>query len=438
MSTKVISTGYTPRKHQALIHRHLKRFNVLVMHRRFGKTILAINEIVDQGLRNALRAPQYAYIAPTYSQAKKIAWEALKEYTKMLPGVEYHETELRCTLHRAQQGDKITIYLLGSENPDNLRGMYLDGVVLDETADIHPELWTKVLRPALSDRTGWSMFVGTPKGQNWFYDLYQYAKQGAEGTPPKDWYYAIFKASETGVIPLAELEAARAIMSPEEYEQEYECSFASALVGAYYGREMEKAEEAKRITSVPYDPALPVTTAWDLGMDDATVIWLVQVYGKEVRLIGYIEESGAGLDFYVKKLKDLGYMYDEHLLPHDVAVRELGTGKSRLESLKSLGLRNVTVVPKLSIEDGINAARMLLARCWFDAVGCIRGINALKNYQRKWDSRNKVFQQRPLHDWSSHGADGFRTLAVGLNENKPSEEQKRSLPRASQSDYSVV
>jgi len=416
----------------------LRRFNVLVMHRRFGKTILAINEIVDQALHNSHKNPQYAYIAPTYSQAKKIAWEALKEYTKMLPGVEYHETELKCTLHRAQHGDKITIYLFGAENPDNLRGMYLDGVVLDETADIHPELWTKVLRPALSDRTGWCIFVGTPKGQNWFYELYQYAKQGAEGEQPKDWYHALFKASETGVIPIEELEAAKAIMSPEEYDQEYECSFAAALVGAYYGRELEKAEEAKRITSVPYDPALPVITAWDLGMDDATVIWLVQVHGKQIRLIGYIEESGAGLDFYVKKLHDLGYMYEEHLLPHDVAVRELGTGKSRLESLKALGLKNITVVPKLSIEDGINAVRMLLARCWFDGVACLRGVNALKNYQRKWDSRNKVFQQRPLHDWSSHGADGFRTLAVGLNENRPSEEHKRNLPRASQSDYSVV
>lgn len=443
-STQTISTGYVPRRHQAYLHRNLRRFNVVLCHRRFGKTIFAINELLDRALRNMFRNPQYAYIAPTYSQAKKIAWEALKEYTKMLPGVSYHETELRCTIERPGLGDKITIHLLGAENPDTLRGIYLDGVIMDEYADMAPDIWTKVVRQALSDRGGWAIFIGTPKGQNHFYELYQYAHRGnpeaGDVAAPLDWYCATFKASETEVIPIAELESARAVMAPEEYEQEYECSFSAALVGAYYGREIERAEKASRITAVPYEPALPVITAWDLGVDDATVIWLVQVHGKQVRVIGYIEESGAGLDYYVKELNKLDYMFAEHLLPHDVKVRELGASgaASRLETLKSLGLKNITVVPKVPVADGINAARLLLARCWFDAIACHRGIKALKSYERKWDSKNKVFQQAPLHNWASHGADGFRTLAVGLDENAMPEEVRKNLPRTSNMDYSVV
>ena len=444
MSIKIVETGYKPRRHQAILHRSMKRFNVILCHRRFGKTIYAINEKIDKALRNTLTNPQYAYIAPTYGQAKKVAWEALKMYTRDIPGVEYHETELKCTIHRPATKDKITIYLMGAENIDALRGMYFDGVILDEYADMNPEIWTKVIIPALSDRKGWAIFIGTPKGQNHFYDIFQFAKNGnpekGDKGPPDNWFHAMFKASETGVLPPDELESARASMAPEEYEQEYECSFAAALVGAYYGGQMEKAEAGGRITAVPYTPDLPVYTAWDLGVDDSTSIWLFQLYGKQIRVIGYIQESGCGLDYYVKELKNLGYMYEEHYLPHDVKVRELGAegAKSRLETLKSLGLRNIKVVAKLGVADGINAVRMLLARCWFDAVGCAGGIKALKNYERRWDSKNKVYQQAPLHNWASHGADAFRTLAVGLQEDKVGEEERKKLPRTSQSDYNVV
>lgn len=430
---KEVSTGYTPRKYQAQLHREVRRFNVIICHRRFGKTIWAVNEKLDRALRNTHVNPQYAYIAPTYGQAKKIAWEVLKQYTRDIPGVEYHETELKCTIHRPASKDKITIYLLGAENHDALRGMYLDGVILDEYADMNPDIWTKVVRAMLIDRMGWAIFIGTPKGQNHLYEVYQQAKSGLE-----DWYAALFKASTTGVIPPAELEAARNTMTPEEYDQEFECSFAAALTGAYYGKEMERAEQSKRITKVPYDPALPVITAWDLGMDDSTVIWSVQVHGKEIRVIDYHENSGAGLDYYVKYLRDKEYDYLEHILPHDVEVRDLTTGVTRKETLKKMGLKNIVVAPKLRVEDGINAVRLMLARCVFDEVACKRGIDTLKNYERKWDSKNKIYQQRPHHNWASHGADGFRTLAVGLNESKSSEETKRNLPRTSNIDYAVV
>jgi phage terminase large subunit len=432
VNAKIVTTGYNPRPLQARIHRELKRFNVIVCHRRFGKTHLVLNEMIDQGLRCTHRNPQYAYIAPTYGQAKRVAWDILKDYLKNIPGVEINESELRIDIPRPHLGDRVRFILLGAENPGSIRGIYLNGVILDEFAEMNPEIWTQVIRPALSDYKGWGIFIGTPKGQNHFYEIYQSAKANP------DWYTALFKASETGIIDQGELDAAKATMAENEYEQEFECSFSAALVGAFYGREMEKAEKEDRIGGVPYDRILPVVTGWDLGIDDTTVIWFAQVRHREVRLIDYIEEGGQGLDYYVKEITKRGYNYSYHILPHDVNVRELTTGKSRLESLRSMGLKNVRVADKLSLEDGINAARLLIGKSYFDAERCKRGIEALKSYERKWDAKNKIMQQRPLHNWASHGADAFRSLAVGLREDTANDDVRRKYPRTSNIDYSVV
>lgn len=436
MSSLVVSTGYTPRPHQAYLHRHMKRFNVLVIHRRFGKTVLCLNEIVDRGLQNPHNRPQYAYIAPTYGQAKKIAWEELKKFTRMIPGVTYHETELKCTIKRPAMNDEVVIYLMGAENYDAIRGMYLDGVVIDEGADISPELWGKVIRPLLEDRLGWAIIVGTPKGQNHFYEWYTRAKDQMlqEGS---NWFACLLKASETGVMSENQLADLKSDMSDSEYAQEFECSFAAALTGAYYGKEMERLEAKGKITTVPYDPALPVITAWDLGVDDTTVVWFVQKH-REVRIIDYLENSGAGLDFYVKQIKEKEYNYKEHLLPHDVKVRELISGKTRLEALRSMGLRNVRVVQKAGVADGINAVRLLLPQCVFDKDACKRGVDSLKNYERKWDSKNKIYQQTPHHNWASHGADAFRTLAVGMRDNYDDASDAKKYPRQSQGEFDVV
>jgi len=446
MSSKkvqVINTGYVPRTLQQILHSSLKRFNVVVCHRRFGKTVFSNNEMVDQGLRNEKKNPQYAYIAPTYGQAKRVAWDMLKDITKNIPGMVINEAELRVDIPRPDRGDRIRFMLLGAENPGSIRGIYLDGVILDEFAEMDPIIWSQVVRPALSDRLGWAIFIGTPKGQNGFYELYNFATYGDPDKgieKPSDWYSAMYKASETGVIAPDELEAAKAIMSPEEYAQEYECSFSAALVGAYYGKYMEEAELQNRITQVPHDPSTVVNTFWDLGVDDTTVIWFGQQVGKELHWIDYVEMSGEGLDYYVKELNKperSKYNYGKHYLPHDANVRELGTGKTRVETLATLGIKNVIVVPKQEIEDGINAVRMALPRCWFDRVKCDRGIKALKSYERKWDSKNKIYQQRPLHNWASHGADAFRTFATGLDERSPSEEAKKKYPRRSQSTYDI-
>jgi hypothetical protein len=197
------------------------------------------------------------------------------------------------------------------------------------------------------------------------------------------------------------------------YDHIWEGGFLIFSEGSYYTTEMRKAKEEKRIGRVRYDKAKPVVTAWDLGVGDSTAIWFAQFIGTEVHLIDYYESSGVGLDHYVKILQDRGYIYEQHILPHDVKVRELGSGKSRLETLDSLGLKNVDIAPQLRVDDGIQAVRSLIDKCWFDEKKCEQGIDCLINYQRNYDENGKTWQSRPRHDWSSHGADAFRYLAVG-------------------------
>lgn len=425
-----VDLGYTPRPFQAMLHNRLKRFNVLVCHRRFGKTVFSIMEMIDRALRCDLKNPQFAYIAPTYGQAKRVAWEYLKDFTKNIPGAVANEADLRIDIPRPERGDKIRFMLLGAENPDSLRGIYLDGVVLDEYAQCDPTIWGQVIRPALSDRIGWAIFIGTPKGQNHFFDIYQ-AAMGLE-----TWYVATHKASETQVVDANELLEAQATMSDEEYEQEYECSFAAALIGAYYGKYMNELEKKKQITKVPYDVNAVVDTYWDLGISDTTAIWFIQHVGQEIHVIDYMEMSGKGLEYITAQIKSKPYVYGNHYIPHDGAARELGTGVTRQETLLNFGLRT-TIVPRQSVADGINGVRLALPRCWFDADNCQKGLAALKNYQRKWDAKSKMFLDRPLHDWSSNGADAFRQFGLTFN---PARRRNNwnDLPRTASSDYQII
>lgn len=187
-------------------------------------------------------------------------------------------------------------------------------------------------------------------------------------------------------------------LRPESYDHIWEGDFLVHVDGAYYATEMRDCRQTKRITTVPYDPAVPVTTAWDLGVGDSTAIWFAQFVGAEVRLIDYYECSGVGLDHYVQVLNSKGYVYGDHVLPHDVRVRELGTGKSRLETLGNLGVRPITIAPQLMIDDGIQASRSMLATCWFDKEKCSRGVDCLSQYRRDYDEKNQSFRGRPLHD----------------------------------------
>jgi len=403
-----VKIPYKPRALQAEMHSSLKRWNVLVMHRRFGKTVFAVNHLIKHALTCELPRPRVAFIAPTFTQAKRIAWDYVKYYASVIPGVSFNETELRVDFPNGGR-----VMLLSAENPDALRGIYLDMAIFDEFGMQNPRVWGEVVRPALSDREGAAIFLGTPAGHNHFFDLLEQARSETDNGSDQ-WYWKIVKASESELVKEAELEAARVQMTPEQYEQEYECSFTAAIIGAYYGKLLAEADEDNRITRVPYDPAYPVHTAWDLGVNDSTAIWFAQIFrGGAVNVIDYYENGGVGLDHYADVINKKDYTYGDHLAPHDIEVRELGSGKSRLETAASLGLR-FKVIPKMKVADGINAARMLLPKCYFDRDRCVTGVEMLRQYRQEWDERRKMFRDHPRHDFTSHAADAFRYLAVGL------------------------
>lgn len=404
---------YKPRELQRDLHdetdRH--RFSIIVAHRRFGKTVFAINKLLKDALLCTKEAPRFAYIAPTYKQAKAIAWDYMKKYAYPTPDVTFNEQELRCDLFNGAR-----IRLFGADNPDSLRGIYLDGVVIDEVAQMPGKLWSEVLLPALADRKGWALFIGTPKGHNLFYDLLK------SGEKDPEWFTAIYRASETGIIEKEELARVCALMSDAEYMQEFECSFEAAIAGAYYGKEMAQAEAEKRIKEVPWESGVPVITGWDLGFTDDTSIWFAQKVGSELRLIDFFTGSGHTAASIMKMLKEKPYVYGDVILPHDAANKTQGGGGSSFEDqLVALGMKrsDIVVLPNESIRHGIDSVRGVLNRCYFDRTKCGDGIEALKQYRRAWDDKNGVFKERPVHDWASHPADAMRTLVLGVSKTKP-------------------
>lgn len=412
---------YAPRPLQRDIHDKLDqtRFGVVVCHRRFGKTVMAVNHLVKGALTCKQENPRFGYVAPTYAQGKQVAWDYLKHYTSVIPGVSYNESELRADL---PNGGRVRIF--GADNPDAMRGIYLDGVVCDEFGLMKGRTWSEVLRPALADRKGWALFIGTPNGKNAFYDLRNMAK-GSEG-----WFLSEFKASETAILDSQELADAKRSMTEDEYAQEFECSFEASVRGAVYAKELAKLRSDNRVLRLPYDPSLPVSTAWDLGVGDSTAIWFVQQHHAEVRIIDYYEASGEGLQHYARVLDSRGYKYARHIAPHDIQVKELGSGRTRLETAQALGIRFEALKP-VSLEDGINAVRMLLPRCYFDEEKTRAGLETLQNYRWDFNQRLDEFKPVPMHDWASHGADAFRYLALGLREiAKPAKRDYSTIDRA--------
>jgi phage terminase large subunit len=411
-----VEIPYQPRTLQREVGRlcRAKRFVVLVCHRRFGKTVLAVNLNQQTALMSGQPRPRTAYIGPTYKQAKAIAWDYMQHYARPIPGVTMNQSELRIDYPNEGQS---RIY--GADNPDSLRGIYLDRANLDEFGLHPPKTFSEVIGPTLVDRGGSALFLGTPNGKNQFYDIAQHAKaREAAGDP--EWAYREYKASQTGLLDPDYLRQAREMMTNDEYAQEFECSFEASVKGAIYAKELEQARTDGRIGTVPIEPALPVHTAWDIGMSDHTAIWFVQqTRTGEVRVVDYYEASGEGLPFYAKLLKEKGYTYGRHIAPHDIQVRDFsGSGRSRQEVAREYGIR-FEVAPKLDPEDGIHAARMLLPRCVFDATRCAAGIEALKHYRRDYNSRLNEFKATPVHDWASHGADAFRYLATTLTPDTP-------------------
>jgi hypothetical protein len=226
----------------------------------------------------------------------------------------------------------------------------------------------------------------------------------------------MYKASETGILPEKELKAARREMTRAEFEQEYECSWSAAIRGAYFAEEIQKAEGEGRILPVSYDESFPVITSWDLGIGDSTVIWFYQRVGSEIRVINCREYKGMGLPDIKRDLDTLPYIYSQHIAPHDINVRELGSGSSRLEIAQNLGI-SFDIAPKLPVQDGISVSRSTLRRCYFDSKNCAQGLEALRQYRCEYNDKRQVFSVAPLHDWTSDYADSFRYFAVTPDNN---------------------
>lgn len=402
--------AYAPRPLFLPYHNRRQRWAIIVAHRRAGKTVSTINDKIKRAVVERKPDGRYAFIMPLRSQVKDTAWPYLKRFAAPILAEPPNESELWVRLFG---GALIRLY--GGDNPDALRGPYLDGATLDEFGDMRPSLWYEVIRPMLADRHGWATFIGTPKGKNAFFDLWEVARR-----KPEEWFHAMFKASETGIINAAELVDMKSEMGEDRYAAEMECSFEAAIKGAFYAREMQTMLAEGRIGSIEVEPGARVHTSWDLGVSDSTAIWFWQAIGRERRAIDYYETSGVGLDHYktvlIEKAAKRGFEYGDHYLPHDIDQRELSSGQSRKRTLETLIPGTVIAVRQHHVLDGINAVRKMLGRTWIDDRFCARGIESLRQYVREWDDRLKDWKANPFHNWASHGADAARSFAAGFDD----------------------
>ena len=414
---QVIKTYYDPRDKFQEFHERLQRWACIVFHRRGGKTVACVNEMHTRALYTKKKNARYAYIAPYYRQAKDVAWMYLKEATRD-SAVKVKESELSVEMFN---GAKISLY--GADNPDALRGIYLDGVVLDEFGDCRPALWAEVILPTLADRKGWAVFIGTPKGKNHFFQIRELARSN-----PDEWFYLECKASESGYLPVEELGMAKKLMDPDQYAQEYECSFDAAVKGTYYSSLISVMEQGRidgegspQIAEVIHDDDLPTEVALDLGYTDSTALWFWQHRVDGIAVTNYEEAHSQPLIYYLDMLRDKPFKISTLHLPHDARAKTLQTGRSTVEQIVSYIERNelgwdVNIVPRLDLQDGIDAVRYILPHCYIDKENCYNGIEALRAYKRKWNEVTKAFSPGPEHDWSSHGSDAFRQFALVAKE----------------------
>jgi len=398
---------YKPRDVFLPLHNRSKRWTTVVAHRRAGKTVAMCADLVIGALETSLPRPQFAYLAPFREQAKRVAWQYLKELTKDFQASPPNESELRIDI---QNGHKSIsrIYVAGADNPDALRGMYFDGVVLDETGQIRPSAWYSVLRPALSDRKGWAIFAGTPAGKNFFWQIREEARLN-----PETHLLLELPASKTGILDEEELRDAKAQMTEETYATEYEISFDAAIPGAYYAKLIGEAYEDKRVGEHKLDPLFPVNLAADLGFTDSCSWWGWQETPGGYRVVEFYEADGQPIQHYIDWIKARPYKVGTIFLPHDARAKSLQTGKSIIEQFLANGIKP-QIVPEMSLQDGIEAARLVLPKCYFNEISTYEGVEHLRAYMREWDEKTQTFRNRPKHDQHSHGADAFRYMALSV------------------------
>ena len=402
-----IEIPYKPRDAFQPLHQSKKRWAVVVAHRRAGKTVACVNQLIKEAVMTKRKDFRGAYIAPFYKQSKSVAWDYFKQFTRVISGIVINESELRIDFKNGAR-----IQLFGADNADSLRGLYFDSIICDEYGDWKSTVFQYVVRPALADRQGKAVIIGTPKGRNQFWEVYDRA------THSDDWLALKITVDESGILPQSEVDSLKRELSEDAWRQEMECDFDAALPGAIWGRELYQAEQDGRITEVEYDRFADVYTAWDLGYSDDTAIWYYQVIHGEVHFIDYYSASGKSIDHYAAHVLSKPYKYKTHFLPHDARAKTLASGgKSVIEMLaEHLTLNKMAITPSLSMQDGIQATRQMMPRAWFDKVRCADGVEALKQYQREWDEDKKMFRDKPRHDWTSHAADSMRYAAINWKE----------------------
>lgn len=395
---------------------------VAVVHRRAGKS----TALLWRGLKGAITStrtlPRTVHILPFGVMWKRTGlWDQAMRAAESIPGAVIRKDDLSIRLPNGgvwQAG--------GADNQDTWRGGYADECIIDEFDDTPPTMVPLVIEPMLADRMGILVRSGTPKGRG----LLQAAYDKAKFTPGYSSYLLDYR--KTHALSDEAIATLRREMTDEEFAQELECSFSAPNSGAYYGKAMMDAELDGRITAVSHDPLLKVYTGWDLGVDGATSVWCLQISpGGQWRLVDYVEGSREGLDYFARWLQSKPYIYERHMLPHDIEVQELGTGRTRRETLRGLGIRPIRTIPspRGALADGINAVQMILPRCHFDAYRCSAGIKALRNYRREWHEAGQTWRSQPVKDWASHGADALRTLAMGIVERREELRAAFNLPR---------
>lgn len=416
---------YSPRNWQKKVDEELKRFHTLVVHRRAGKTVYAAYKLISTALSCEHNRPQVAYIGPTYKQAKKVAWEIIKDMLRDLirEGMAVvNEAELRIDFPNINRG---RIMVLGAENPDSLRGLYLDYAVLDEVADMPRELWTKVIRPTLSDRKGKALFIGTPKAKDFFYEMYS---EGLKSDP--EWGCHLMTYEDTQVLDPDEIKSAKKAMQEEEFEQEYLCSFDAGIKGAYFAKNIARLYRDKRAGGFPPDVDLPVITAWDIGFD-GTAIWFCQLVMNEIRVIDFLQVEDMDIPEVIQQVKNKPYVYDYHILPHDSAKRSAQDKSMTMKkSIEKFGFKCIKARRTSNLLDDINNSRRFLDKVFINLYNCEEGIDLLSRYRPKKDKASGLALSTPIHDASSHAADAFRTLAAGLSKKHAYPDERRSAKQS--------
>lgn len=396
---------YEPRDFAHKLHNRVgKRWTTLVCHRRAGKTVACCVDLILGALETSRPNPQFAYIAPFREQAKRVAWQYLKELSRDYWAQKPNESDL--IIFMQSKGGVAKIYCAGADNPDAMRGLYFDGLVIDEVGDVRPSVWYAVLRAALADRRGWAIFAGTPKGKNMFWALREEARMN-----PETHMLLEVRASESGILPPDELRDARAQMTEDTYLREFECSFDAAIPGAYWAKEIGQLYDVGQVKDFEIEPDLAVEVVADLGFTDSCSWWVWQTTPEGYRLIDFYENDGQSIKHYIDWIHNLPYRVATVWLPHDAKAKSLQTGRSIIETFLQNGIRP-QLVPEMSLQDGIEAARQVLPMCWFNEPKVYTGLEHLRAYSREWDERAQTFKNKPKHDNHSHASDSFRYFAL--------------------------